>query len=94
MDKVFVFIDEFGNTSLDIAKPGTFSHFVYSAIVIKESDVVNARLILSELSKRYNQNSPFKSSKSFGGEKGLHKRLQVLSDLKRLNFVILSSSHF
>jgi hypothetical protein len=47
------FIDEFGNTHLDLSKKGTFSHFIYTSIIIEESENAN---IFSELIKSLNLN--------------------------------------
>jgi hypothetical protein len=90
MQKILVFIDEFGNAHTDLTKQGTFSHFVYAAIVIKEEDKIEAINARNYLSKKYFQSSPMKSSHISNDDRGFSKRLSILKDLKRLNYIIFS----
>jgi len=90
-ERVFVFIDEYGNTTLNLDNEATPSHFIYASIVIKESDIPQARLLLKDLQKKYNQGSPLKSNRLFkkvDEQTKLQRRLLILNEIKRkLNFV-------
>lgn len=90
MKKVYVFIDEFGNSHLDLSKSGTFSHFIYTAVAISEEDLEKANQLRDFISKKYFQSRPIKSSSIPNDEKGFKKRLEVLAEFKKLNFLIFS----
>ncbi len=83
-------MDEFGNAHLDLSKQGTFSHFVYTAIVIEKSNIELANQKRKEISQKYFQNQPIKSSSISNDEKGFNKRLQALKLLKEVNFVVFA----
>lgn len=85
---ILIILDEFGNPHLNLEKKGTFSHFVYTAIAFKESEkenIINARSIIS---KKYFQGSAIKSSSISNDEKGVQKRINILKDLKKYEYVI------
>jgi len=88
--KVYIFIDEFGNSHLYLSKSGTFSHFVYTAFLITEDELEKARLLRKEISKKYFQNTHIKSKNIKNNEKGFQKRLLILNELKQLNYIIHS----
>lgn len=87
-EKVFIFIDEFGNTSLNTSLEGTSSHFVYAALVIQESQVGRARTVRDEINDLYFKGSTIKSNRVPNDEKGFNKRLNILIKLKELNFKV------
>lgn len=89
-EKVYIFFDEFGNSHLDTSKSGTFSHFVYTAVLIKESKLKQARDIRNRISKKHFQNSDIKSNRINNNPKGFRKRLTILEELKNLNFLVYS----
>jgi hypothetical protein len=87
MNSAFIFIDEFGHPHLDTEKPGSFSHFIYSAFIIDSADELKARELREKLCKKYNLGPNIKSNKL--GSKYFEKRLNILSDLvKELDFTI------
>ena len=92
MDKVHIFMDEFGNAHLDLSKAGTFSHFVYTAVVIKDENIEKAREIRYNISKKYLQGHIIKSSaRSVGNNpKGNKKRVQILNQINELDFAIFT----
>ncbi|SMC84763.1 DUF3800 domain-containing protein [Cellulophaga tyrosinoxydans] len=88
MEKAKIFIDEFGNSHLDLSKQGTFSHFVYASIIIPESEVESARTLRKEICKKFRLGNDIKS-KNLGDKKYFQKRLDILNYLKEnLDFTI------
>lgn len=79
MNKANIYIDEFGNTHLDLSKAGTFSHFVYASVIINKEDTKRARDLRVKLCRNYKLGSDMKSSNI----KDAHftKRLNILTDL-------------
>jgi hypothetical protein len=87
MEKVYVFGDEFGTSTLDKNDVKNISHFVYSAIVIKESNIEKAREVRNQISKKFLFGEKIKSSsKALKNDK---RRLDILKYLTtNLNFTI------
>ncbi|MBA6315675.1 DUF3800 domain-containing protein [Cellulophaga baltica] len=84
--KAFIYFDEFGNSHLDTgSKKGTFSHFIYTAFVIDGNDLEKTKEIRDELSKKYRQGSPLKSSKV-----NIENRLAIISKIKEVPYAIFS----
>lgn len=82
-----IFIDEFGNTHLDLSKKGTFSHFIYTSVIIKETDAEKARKILKEICFKYRLGDDLKSKNI--KSKNFKKRKDILIEfLEKLNFVV------
>ncbi|MCF1420315.1 DUF3800 domain-containing protein [Mangrovimonas futianensis] len=86
-EKVYIFGDEFGTSTLHQNDVKNITHFVYAAIVVKESNLDNARTIQEEISKVFFKGNPIKSnSKILKNEK---KRIEILEYLtQNLNFII------
>jgi flagellin-specific chaperone FliS len=86
-----IFIDEFGTNIYLPNSPKTTSHFVYTSIIIGESNLDKAREIRDSLSKKYKQGSPL-SSKSFDKKdknNSLQKRIDFITELANsLDFTI------
>ncbi|WP_282073008.1 DUF3800 domain-containing protein [Polaribacter atrinae] len=88
MEKAKIFIDEFGNTHLDLSKKGTFSHFVYASVIIKETEIKKAREVRKDICRRFNLGDDIKS-KNIGDKKYFQKRLNILKYLvDNLDFTI------
>jgi len=88
LEKAKIFIDEFGNTHLDLSKKGTFSHFVYTSIIIQESEIENARKVRKEICLKFKLGENIKS-KNIGDKKYFQKRLNILKYLvENLDFTI------
>jgi hypothetical protein len=88
LKEVNIYIDEFGNAHLDLSKKSTFSHFVYTAIVIDKGNIEEAYRKRTEISEKYFQKKPIKSNSISPDEKGTKKRLKVLNELIKLNFLV------
>ncbi|MDJ1498886.1 DUF3800 domain-containing protein [Cytophagaceae bacterium DM2B3-1] len=74
-----IYIDEFGNTHLDLSKTGTFSHFVYTSVIIDKEDVGKARELRERLTKDFKLGPDIKSSNI--KDKHFDKRLNILTEL-------------
>jgi len=82
-----ILIDEFGNAHLDLSKNGTFSHFIYTSVIIKDSDSEKALKILKEICSKYRLGSDLKSSNI--KSKFFKRRKDILIDLiEKLDFVV------
>ena len=82
-----IFIDEFGNTALNVNKEGTFSHFVYCSVIINSNDSEKAENVRQKLSKDFRLGTVIKSKNI--KEKDFNKRLKILTQLKEsLDFSI------
>ncbi len=86
MNKAYIYFDEFGNPHLDTeSKAGTFSHFIYTAVVIDEKDLKKAKDLRTEISNKFRQGSPLKSNKL-----PLEKRIRMITQFKEVSFGIYS----
>jgi hypothetical protein len=79
MNKAFIFIDEFGNSHLNLSKNGTFSHFIYTSIIVDENLVEKARQVRSDICKKFRLGPDIKSKNIRA--KDFDKRLQILQYL-------------
>lgn len=87
MEKLYVYIDEFGNPFLNEEKGNAFSHYVYTAIVFKESEKEALIQAMDFISRKYFKGAIIKLSND---KKGLLLRKNILNDLKKLNFMVVS----
>jgi len=62
MEKVFIFCDEFGTSTLLQNDVKNITKFVYCSIVIKESNLEKARKVRDEISQKFLFNEKIKSS--------------------------------
>lgn len=71
MEKVYIFGDEFGTSTLKNNDVKNITHFVYAAIVVKESQLENAKIVRDEISKKFFKGNILKSnSKILNKKKG------------------------
>ncbi|AHJ97303.1 DUF3800 domain-containing protein [Hymenobacter swuensis] len=84
-----IFIDEFGNSHTDLSKNGTFSHFIYTAVVIDSKDYDKAKKIREDICHVFRLGPNIKSSNI--KEKQFDKRVNILKYLvENLDFTINS----
>lgn len=82
---VHIYIDEFSTPDLEINKTGNEQFFVYAAVIIRQTDLVAARGVLSTvISKYYSARGYIKSSKIPKDEKGYVLTLNTLTELRTL----------
>jgi hypothetical protein len=86
-EKVYIYGDEFGTSTLKSNDFKNITHFVYAAIVVKESQLPNAKKVRDEISKKFFKGNVLKSnSKILRNEQ---TRLDVLNYLiTNLNFIV------
>jgi uncharacterized protein DUF3800 len=89
-EKAFIFIDEFGNSSIKTEKQGSFSHQIYTAIIISESNLLKARELRDIISTNYFSGKDIKSSDIRNNDRGFRRRLKILKELLELDFGILT----
>lgn len=81
------FIDEFGNDGLDFSKEHVSAHFIVTSIIIEESQLTNIEESIEYIRKKYFQTGEIKSSNVGKNDR---RRLNILKDLKDLDFYIFS----
>ena len=86
MELTHVYLDEFGNSNLDVSKQGASSHFIIAAILVPESKVKALESGVEIIRKQEFQSGEMKSS-SVG--KNHTRRARILQKLAKLDFNIL-----
>jgi len=87
-EKVFIYGDEFGTSTLKSNDVKNITHFVYAAIVVKESQFHNAIKVRDDISKKFFKGNILKSNSKILNKKK-DTRLEVLDYLiENLNFVV------
>lgn len=74
-----IYIDEFGNTALNVEKEGTFSHFVYCSVILNSNDKQKAELLRQSIVKNNRLGNDIKSKNI--KEKYFDRRLKILKEL-------------
>jgi len=85
MNGAYIFIDEYGNTHLDLSKAGTFSHFIFVAVIFPGDKYSIALETRNEISRKYAQGHPFKTKRF-----SLDQKIGAIYLLKELNPVIMA----
>lgn len=86
MERIYAFTDEYGNPGWDFSKDGVSTHFIITAIIVKESDLDFLRLEVEKVRKKHFQTGEMKSIKV----KTHDRRKRVILDLLNLPFNIFS----
>ena len=87
MERVYAFTDEYGAFGWDIDNPDVSTHFIITAIIVKEADVARYREEIEQIRKKHFQTGEMKSSKV---GKNHERRKRILADLSLLPFSIFS----
>ena len=90
MPHLHLFVAEFGNAHLNREPAGSFSHLVLTAILIEKAKLAQARELQADISQRYFQGHPIQSSQIPDDEPGFQRRLDILQELRQLDFLVLS----
>lgn len=86
-EKVFVFGDEFGTSALSQNDVKNITHFVYAAIVVKESKIKDALEVRDYISENFLKGEVIKSNSR--ALKKIDTRIKALDYLtKNLNFIV------
>lgn len=87
MERVYAFTDEYGAFGWDLNNPTVSTHFIITAIIVKESDLASFTEKAEALRKKHFQTGEIKSSKIGKDHK---RRLRVLRDLEDIPFSVFS----
>lgn len=87
MERIYAFTDESGAFGWDLDNPNVSTHFVVSAIIVKEQDLQFLRQQVEAVRKKHFQTGEMKSS-HIG--KNSERRKRILADLLPLPFSIFS----
>lgn len=87
MEKIYAFTDEYGAFGWDFSKEGVSTHFIITAIIVKEQDVDSLKDSVELVRKKYFQTGEIKSSKIGKKHK---KRLTIIQGVKDMPFTIFS----
>lgn len=87
VERVYAFTDESGAFGWDIENPNVSTHFIITAIIVKEPDLEGFTQKAEALRKKHFQTGEIKSS-NIGGNHA--RRLRVLADLQGIPFSIFS----
>ncbi|MBT5529613.1 MAG: DUF3800 domain-containing protein, partial [Cytophagia bacterium] len=75
-----IFVDEFGNPSLETQKSAVTDYFIIVATLISDPDLANVEVLVEKVSKKYFQGSEIKSS----NVKTDNRRIKILQDISEL----------
>lgn len=87
--KVYIYIDESGDTGLD-SQNKEESIMVYAAVIIREENLAKARDVLNSLYKKYFKQEYIKSSRIHNDEKGYALTINTLTELKELEHFVIA----
>ena len=87
MERIYAFIDEYGQFGWDLGKPDVSSSFIITAIIVKECDLTKYTKGAEEIRQRFFQTGEIKSSKVANDS---NRRKRILSELSKLPFKIFT----
>lgn len=82
MERMYAFTDEYGAFGYDLDNPSVSTHFIITAIIVKESDLDAYEAGAEAIRKKYFQTGEIKSSK-LGSDKH-HRRMLILKEIAAL----------
>lgn len=89
MEKVYVYVDEFGTHSLNESDPQHITHFIYCSVVIKESNLNKAYEVRQFISDNFLNGHVIKSGSKALRDKNIERRISILKHLvSELDFVV------
>ena len=81
MERVFAFTDEYGNFGWDLDNSTVSTHYIITAIIVKESDLDQYTTMAEAIRKKHFQTGEMKSKNIAGNHK---RRQKVLADIMQL----------
>lgn len=82
MERILIFGDEFGTHSLNEEDPQFISHFIYTAVAIKESNYEKALDLRNQISTKYLFGHKLKSSsRALNDKKNFQRRINVVKEI-------------
>lgn len=82
MERMYAFTDEYGAFGYDIENPNVSTHFIITAVIVKESDLGVYEVGAENIRKKFFQTGEIKSSK-LGSDKH-HRRMLILKEIAAL----------
>ena len=89
MERVYAFTDEYGAFGWDIDNPTVSTHFIITAIIVKESDLSEFARIIEDVRRKHFQTGEMKSKK-VGADHD--RRQRIISDLYSAPFQVFAVS--
>lgn len=87
MERLHVFVDEYGDANLDVNKPGVSSKYIVAALCVRDSDLVKMRLDCETVRLKNFQTGEMKSS-AIAGNDG--RRIHILRALSKLDAFVIA----
>lgn len=87
MERLHVFVDEFGDTHLDVTKDGVSSTYIVAAVCVRDRALAEALVMAEAIRRRHFQTGEMKSS-LIGSNDG--RRLQVLRELSKIGAFVIA----
>lgn len=87
MERIYAFTDEYGAFGWNIENPNVSTHFIISAVLVKESDLEQFRAGAEVIRNKHFQKGEIRSKKT--GNKH-EKRLKILAEIQELPFSIFA----
>jgi len=87
MERLHVFVDEFGDTHLDATKDGVSSTYIVAAVCVRDRALGSAVVMAEAIRRRHFQTGEMKSS-SIGANDA--RRLQVLRELSKMDAFVIA----
>lgn len=81
MERIYAFTDEYGAFGWDIANPTVSTHFIITAVLVKDSELAEYAAKAEEIRKKHFQTGEMKSSKVALNH---HRREMILNDIMQL----------
>ncbi len=85
MEKIYAFTDESGSFGWKLDNESVSTHFIITAIIVRDSKVDSLRSDLERIRKHYFQTGEMKSSKVGSDHR---RRIKILGELLKLDFTI------
>ena len=87
LERVYAFTDEYGAFGWDIGNPSVSTHFIITAIIVKESELEEYTQKAEALRKKHFQTGEIKSQKVAGNH---NRRKRIIDDMADIPFSIFA----
>ena len=88
MERMYAFTDEYGAFGYDLDNPDVSTHFIITAVIVKESELLAYEEGAEAIRKKYYQTGEIKSSK-LGPDKH-DRRMKILTEIASLPMHLLA----
>lgn len=87
MERLHVFVDEYGDPNLDVEREGASAAYIVAAACVRESALNKAVADVAAIRRRYFQSGEMKSSSIGANDR---RRLQIVRDLSKLDIFVIA----